>query len=188
MCGRDWKEHSSSTGGFYACNRFVPAAEGSAAGTTGTAGTAEPPSIRSFFSSLYGRMQVSMLAALPPTKLTSLFRGLLPPKASLCPSPVSQPVLRALRALWAGQAWWSSSAPGRSSVGCAAEQRSISAPSLIDTFSHDPKDYLPADQKLAIFLDPSSIPAVRSTRPSAEWCKICGPLLRRAAQKSSEAA
>ena len=132
MCGRDWKEHSSSTGGFYACNRFVPAAEGSAAGMAGTAGTAEPPSIRSFFSSLYGRMQVSMLAALPPAELTLLYRGPLPPIASLCPSPVSQPGLRVLRA---EHAWWSSPEAAPPSAGYAAEQTSTSAPTSIDILS-----------------------------------------------------
>ena len=71
MCGRDWKEHSSSTGGFYACNRFVPAGEGSAAGA------AEPSSIRSFLSSLYGRVQVSISAMLPAAELKNTMQGLL---------------------------------------------------------------------------------------------------------------
>lgn len=48
VCGRDWKEHSSSTGGYYSCNRFVP---------DGAVDT-EPSGIRAFLSSLYGRVQV----------------------------------------------------------------------------------------------------------------------------------
>ena len=50
VCGRDWGEHSSATGGYYSCNRFVPAAASAAA--------AEPSGLRSFLSSLYGRVQV----------------------------------------------------------------------------------------------------------------------------------
>lgn len=62
VCGRDWNEHSSETGGYYSCNRSAQAdLDGPAA--VGIFG------IRSYISSLCGRVQVANSAQACPNCL-----------------------------------------------------------------------------------------------------------------------
>lgn len=52
VCGRDWREHSSETGGYYSCNRSAQAGPDSPAAV-------EIFGIRSYISSLCGKVQVA---------------------------------------------------------------------------------------------------------------------------------
>ena len=59
VCRRDWREHSSETGGYYSCNRSAQAdPDGPAA-----------VGIRSYISSLCGRVQVANSAQACPNCL-----------------------------------------------------------------------------------------------------------------------
>lgn len=51
MCGGDWSEHNSATGGYYRCNRYVPQAEAGDAGGSGSAPWA-------FIGDFFGKIQV----------------------------------------------------------------------------------------------------------------------------------
>ena len=57
MCGDEWCKHSSATGGFYACNRYVAPdqAADQPAGALGDAGLG----LRAILGSMLGKIQVS---------------------------------------------------------------------------------------------------------------------------------
>ena len=63
VCGRDWREHSSETGGYYSCNRSAQA------GPDGPAAV-EIFGIRSYISSLCGKVQVPNYAQACPNCLS----------------------------------------------------------------------------------------------------------------------
>ena len=59
VCGDEWGKHSSATGGFYACNRYV-APDQATADSLGDAGAG--PGLRAFLGSMLGKIQVPVMA------------------------------------------------------------------------------------------------------------------------------
>ena len=130
MCGGDWSEHNSATGGYYRCNRYVPQADAGDAGGSGGAPWA-------FIGDFLGKIQVQ--AALHAVELeviivlaAQLPKGLQWQESGAC-SAVMLAVLRSRGAL-AGALWedmlgegcrcvqlWDGSTGGRS---CRAETAS----------------------------------------------------------------